>query len=208
MLMYIVCKTLLCQVATLAALSLVVPAARAQSGSFDFDTDSVGTSTTIVPTSLQTPFTDTSGGITGTFSTPTDTTLGGYHIQNLPLDPPGMSGNILETGTTNNAPLTVAFDHTLRQGSVTYFNRGVIFTVQELLNGVVVGTVASTNQSGTLAFDGTSFNSLVLGSAETSFLADNFNVSAAPEPSQFAAFAVGLLGLGALAIRARKRRTA
>jgi len=31
---------------------------------------------------------------------------------------------------------------------------------------------------------------------------------AAPEPSQFAAFAVGLLGLGALAIRARKRQAA
>ncbi len=34
------------------------------------------------------------------------------------------------------------------------------------------------------------------------------SITAAPEPSQFAAFGVGLLGLGALALRARKRQAA
>lgn len=35
-----------------------------------------------------------------------------------------------------------------------------------------------------------------------------FGPAPAPEPSQFAAFGVGLLGLGALALRARKRQAA
>ncbi len=35
-----------------------------------------------------------------------------------------------------------------------------------------------------------------------------FGPAAAPEPSQFAAFGVGLLGLGALALRARKHQAA
>ncbi len=48
-----------------------------------------------------------------------------------------------------------------------------------------------------------------LGSSEiTALQMVGYNLAAAPEPSAFAAFAVGLLGLGALALKARKRTAA
>ncbi len=50
--------------------------------------------------------------------------------------------------------------------------------------------------SGTLAF---------VGSGNGALLLDNVSIAAAPEPSQYAAFGIGLLGLGALAMKARKR---
>ncbi len=41
-----------------------------------------------------------------------------------------------------------------------------------------------------------------------SFLGFGFNITAAPEPSQYASFTIGLLGLAGLGLRARRRRSA
>lgn len=58
---------------------------------------------------------------------------------------------------------------------------------------------------------GNAYPGTVVTAVSNAYFGPNFQTgapAAAPEPSQFAAFGVGLLGLGALALRARKRQAA
>ncbi len=173
------------------------------SGTFNFESNTPGQFTT---------FTDTSGGINATFSTTADTTSrGGFTVlRPTGQQPPGFSGNHLENSPgMYNLPLSIGFDQTLLSGSVAYNSfSGAAFTVQELLNGVVVGTATSNSSSGTLSFGGVAFDSLSL--TTPAFGIDNLAVtnspSAAPEPSQLAGMGFTALGLGALLLRARRRK--
>jgi hypothetical protein len=174
------------------------------SGTFDFESNTPGQGTT---------FTDTSGGISATFSTTADTaSRGGFTvIRPTGQQPPGFSGNHLENSAgMYNLPLSVGFDQTLLSGSVAYNSfSGAAFTVQELLNGVVVGTATSNSSSGTLSFGGVAFNSLSLTAPAIEI--DNLavtNAPAAPEPSQLAGLSFTGLGLGALLLRARRKAQA
>jgi len=70
-------------------------------------------------------------------------------------------------------------------------------------NFVTAAPFTATGSTATLTF-----SSLVTSSGDATVLLDDVNITditAAPEPSQFAALAIGLLGLGALALKARKR---
>lgn len=192
----------------------VAPPAPTVSGKFDFESNTNGQNTT---------FTDTSGGIAAKFSTPADTaTTGGFQVFSpaaAGTPPPGFSGNLLRE--TQNAPhqtLSVGFDQTLLSGSVAFASDGGgAFTVQELLNGVAVGTATANGSNtiygttfGTLSFGGVAFNSLNLSDTAYNFEIDNLAVtnspSAAPEPSQLAGLSFTALGLGALLLRARRRK--
>ena len=183
------------------------PPAPIVSGLFDFESNTSGQYTT---------FTDTSGGIAAKFSTTRDeATFGDFQVLNPAASgppPPGFSGNLLrENGGQPTQPLSVAFDRTLLSGSVAFqsnTNQGA-FTVQELLNGVAVGTATASSGNGTLNFGGVAFDSLSLSDTAPGFEIDNLgvsNASAAPEPSQLAGLGFTALGLGALLLRARRRK--
>ncbi len=189
-----------------------LPPASTVSGLFDFESNTSGQSTT---------FTDISSGIAAKFSTTRDeATTGGFQVLNPAASgppPPGFSGNLLrENGGQPTQPLSVVFDRTLLSGSVAFqsnTNQGA-FTVQELLNGVAVGTVTASSGNGTLNFGGVAFDSLNLSDTAPGFEIDNLGVSyvsAAPVPEGSTALSLGLmlvLGLGALLLRARRKAQA
>ncbi len=157
----------------------VPPLAFIISGLFDFESNTSGQYTT---------FTDTNGGISAKFSAANDeATVGAFRVQN-PADaggapPPGLSGNVLrESQSRINQPLSVGFDQTLLSGSVAFASSTSegTFTMQELLNGQVVGTVTASGGSGVLSSDGAAFNALTLSDTAPSFEIDNLAVSTVP----------------------------
>ncbi len=156
----------------------VPPPALTISGLFDFESNTSGQYTT---------FTDANGGISAKFSAANDeAAVGAFQVQN-PADaggapPPGLSGNVLrESQSRINQPLQVGFDHTLFTGSVAFASSTSdgTFTVQELLNGQVVGTATASGGSGVINFGGVSFNALSLSDTAPSFEIDNLAVSSA-----------------------------
>lgn len=157
----------------------VPPPTLTLSGLFDFESNTSGQYTTL---------TDTNGGISAKFSAANDeATVGAFRVQN-PADaggapPPGLSGNVLrESQSRINQPLSVGFDQTLLSGSVAFASSTSegTFTVQELLNGQVVGTATASGGSGVLSFDGAAFDALTLSDTAPSFEIDNLAVSTAP----------------------------
>lgn len=184
-------------------------------GKFDFDTDSVGTSAN--PNAIHTTFTDTSGGIAATFSSVNDTPYGGFRVFNTAgfTGFPDVSGNILLESGPENIPLSVSFDHILQNGTVAFNSNAAngipgVFTVQELLNGVAVGTPVTSSTFGTVSFGGTSFNGLLLSDTDSQFAIDNLDVmgmSPVPEASTTVSFGL-LLALGSMVIAKRKKASA
>ncbi|MGI4790237.1 MAG: hypothetical protein ACRYFS_15475 [Janthinobacterium lividum] len=185
-------------------------------GKFDFDTDSVGTGPN--PGNVHTQFSDSSHGITATFSSPNDSPASGNFGIFTGAGPttPGFSGNALVELDGRNTPLFVAFDQTLNQGSVAFNDNGSngqgVFSVQELLNGVAVGGPVTSSTFGTVSFGGTAFNSLIFSDTNTQFAIDNLDVSgSAPVPEASTTVSFGLLlalGMSGIVVAARKKKAA
>ncbi len=216
---------------SLAALALLGLAAatpaRAQVGLFNFDSDSVGTTI-----GAATPFSDTSGGITATFSSPSDP--GAFAVTAAADLSPGsvlLSGNVLASGLSSppilNAPLDIAFDQNLSDLTLDFLDsdngRGPLqtFTLQAFENGAPVGTVTvpgvipanGFNPEGVIGFFGPSvFNSVELSTATTNaFAVDNIGVVAAPAPVPEASTTISfglllMLGMGGVMAAAKKRK--
>jgi hypothetical protein len=173
---------------------------------FNFDGDSIGTSTT---------FTDTVGGLSATFSGSADP--GGFVVYPTMFET--LTGNVLgDPGPAfmDNLALDVSFSQDLSAIELDFatsdFVTPSLFTLNVYENSDLVGSVSSTGQflpgftfpEGEIAFDGAAFNNVVISSAATDFAVDNINVATAPEPGTLAAFGIGLVLLGVSSIRRRK----
>jgi len=206
----------------LAALALwglaaAVPA-HAQIGVFNFNSDAVGKTTA---------FSDANGGITATFSSPSDP--GAFAIFANPAPSSVLlSGNVLGNGagaaTGSATPLTVAFSQNLASLTLDFVDASAFlanpqtFTLQAFENGTSVGTVtvpgvrppAAPNAEGVIGFFGPAFNSVQLSSASTTlFSIDNLTAIAAPVPEASTTVSLGLLlalGMGGVVRAARKNR--
>jgi len=174
-------------------------------GTFDFESNTVG---------QRTAFTDTSNGIHATFSSAFDTNRDGYIVLNDTSIFNTLNDKyLIYQGSTSGPrlPLSVAFDHTLGTVSVSYaFSDPGTFTVQELLNGKIVGTATATGTlqngvyQGKLSTGGVIFDSLSLSSTASNLAIDNLTVSAVPEVSTTLSLGL-MLSLGGLLLRARRR---
>lgn len=201
--------------AALALLGLAVGTpAHAQVGLFTFDTDAAGTAT---------QFSDTSGGITATFSSPADP--GGFLVTSNPAGTSVLlSGQVLttNTGNTAGAPLNIAFSQNLAAVTLDFVDDGQVgqtFTLNAFENGTAVGTVTVPGflapgdlfAEGVIGFFGPApFNSIQLSTATAPFFAiDNVGAVAAPVPEASTTASFGLLltlGLGGLVVAAKRRK--
>ncbi len=185
----------------------VVPPVPSITGTFDFEGNTVG---------QRTAFTDTSNGINATFSSALDRYRDGYIVLNDTSIFNTLNGKyLIYQGSTFSPrlPLSVAFDHTLGTVSVSYaFSDPGTFTIQELLNGQIVGTAtaAGTLQNGVyqgkLFTGGVVFDSLSLSSTASNLAIDNLTVSTVPEVSTTVSLGLLLsLGLSSLLLHTRRR---
>jgi len=151
---------------------------------FTFDGDGPGTSTT---------FTDTVNGLSATFSSSADP--GGFVVYPSMFET--LTGNVLgDPGPafTDNLALDVSFSQNLSAIELDFatsdFITPSLFTVSAYENSARVGSVSSTGEflagfnfpEGQIAFEGDTFNQVVISSAATDFAVDNINVVTAPEP--------------------------
>ncbi len=194
-----------------AALLAAHPAA-AQSATFNFDSDAVGTTTA---------FTDTNNGLSATFNSPNDPGI--FAVQ--PSFFQNQSGNDLGPGQigANFVPLNIAFSKSLTSFSVNFGLNGMTtdtFTVTAFsggLGGTKVGTASASGAipgnpfffpEGSLSFQSASpFDTVALTSTAQNFAVDNIVVSA-PVPEASTTVSLGLLlmlGCGGLAWSARRR---
>ncbi len=186
-----------------AALSIAANA----STIFNFDNDSLGTTTN---------FTDTVNGLSATFSSTSDP--GGFVVYASMFET--LTGNVLgDPGPAgaDNLNLSVNFSGNLSAVTLDFatadFGTPSPLTLTAYENSKLVGSASSTGQflsgftfpEGEVAFAGGNFNQLVISSPATDFAVDNINVvTATPEPAAVALFGAGLLALGIPALR-RKR---
>ena len=196
---------------TFALASACLCSAASATTQFNFDNDTLGTSTN---------FTDTANGISATFSSSADP--GGFVV--YPSFFETLTGNVLgDPGPAgqNGLTLGVSFSQTLSALSLDFatadFGTPSLFTLMAFENGTEVGTTSSTGMflpgfvfpEGEIAFSGVDFNSIELSSAAPDFAIDNINVSSVaptPEPSSLLLLGTGLLMLGFIAKRATSRR--
>jgi hypothetical protein len=184
---------------TLRAALLLVFSLTAQAAIvFNFDNDTVGTFT---------QFTDTTGGISATFSSPADP--GGFSVQQATIFQ-ALTGNALgDPGPSGqaNIPLTISFSTELVALDLV-FATDEFGTVSPLelsaYNGAtLVGSTFASGivpngfffPEGEIAFAGGAFNRVVLSTAAMGFAIDDVAVAQAPEPGSILLMA---LGLGAL----------
>jgi len=192
----------------LAASSLC--AAASASTIFNFDGDSLGTST---------KFTDTVNGLSATFSSDADP--GGFVVYTSIFQT--LTGNVLgdpgPAGASNLA-LTVGFSQNLSALTLNFatddFGSPSPFTLAAYENATLVGSTTSagnflsgfTFPEGEIAFAGNAFNRVVISSTATDFAVDNINViTAAPEPAEFGLIGTALLAVGVPALRRRSKRS-
>jgi hypothetical protein len=184
-------------------------AAASASTIFNFDGDSLGTSTT---------FTDTVNGLSATFSSAADP--GGFVVYSSIFET--LTGNVLGDpgpAAANNLALTVDFTQPLSALTLNFatddFASPSPFTLTAYDNGTLVGSTTSSGSflsgftfpEGEIAFAGNPFNQVVLSSTATDFAVDNLNViTVAPEPAEFGLIGTGLLALGIPALRRRSNR--
>jgi hypothetical protein len=189
-------------------MALALPcAAGSMTAVFNFDNDTPGTSTT---------FTDTSNGISATFSSSADP--GGFVIYPTMFET--LTGNVLgDPGPAglDNLALDIAFSQDLSAieldfATADFFSPSPL-TVNAYENGTLVGSNTFPGQflpgftfpEGEIAFSGSNFNQVVISTTATDFAVDNINVAAAspaPEPSTDLLVGAGLLVAGFL-----RRRT-
>ena len=206
--------------ACLAALALtgaaLAPPAHAQTATFNFDADTVGTTTA---------FTDTSSGISATFTSPGNPA--GFIVVGAP---PGfftsLSGNVLlDPGPfkTNNIPLDVLFSAPLKTFSLNFATAGNGSLTANFfkggLGGVLVGSSTAPSAvplggfvpEGALSFGTPStFDTVVLTSTAPDFAVDNIVVGPTPVPEASTIASFGLLlglGLGGVVVAGRRKKT-
>ena len=173
---------------------------------FNFDNDALGTAT---------GFTDTVNGISATFSSSADP--GGFVIYQSMFET--LTGNVLgDPGPAfqDNLSLTINFSQGLSAVTLDFATSDFItpspFTITAYENGLSVGSATSTGQflngftfpEGEIAFEGGTFNQLVLSSPAMDFAVDNINVIGAPEPGSFALLGSGLIRSG-IAFKRRRQ---
>lgn len=190
-------------------LAMALPCAAVNAASiFNFDGDSLGRSTT---------FTDTSNGISATFSSSAD--AGGFVI--YPSFFETLTGNVLgDPGPAgkDNLSLNIDFSQNLSFITLNFATSDLVtpspFTLTAYENGSAVGSTTFPGQflpgfafpEGEIAFAGPAFNRVVLSSTALDFAVDNIQVAAAPEPGTLALLGAGLIGIGIPACRRRRNR--
>ncbi len=200
----------------LAGAALAASPAHAQTATFNFDADAVGTTTA---------FTDTSSGVSATFTSPGNPA--GFIVVGAP---PGfftlLSGNVLtDPGPfkTNNIPLDVLFSAPLKTLSLNFATAGNGSLTANFFTGGLGGTLvgSSTTPSavplggfvpeGALSFSTpSSFDTVVLTSTAPDFAVDNIVVGPAPVPEASTTASFGLLlvlGLGGVVVAGRRKKT-
>jgi hypothetical protein len=183
------------------SLSLLLPtvllcAAANASTIFNFDDDTLGTSTT---------FTDTVDGLSATFSSSADP--GGFVVYPSMFET--LTGNVLGDpgpASANNLDLDINFSQNLSAITLDFatadFSTPSPFTLTAYENNTLVGSDTSTGQflsgftfpEGEISFDGT-FNNVVLSSTAADFAVDNIDVirmAEAPEPGDVSLLVIGL----------------
>ncbi len=177
---------------------------------FNFDADSLGTSTN---------FTDTAGGLSATFSSASDP--GGFTVYSSMFET--LTGNVLgDPGPAglDNLALSVNFSQGLSAITLNFatsdFGTPSPLTLAVYENSNLVGSTSATGQflsgftfpEGEIAFSGGPFNRVVISSTAPDFAVDNINVTAAPEPAVFGLLGAGLLALSIPGIRRKSARAA
>lgn len=177
---------------------------------FNFDSDTLGTSTT---------FTDTLDGLSATFSSSADP--GGFVV--YPSIFETLTGNVLGDpgpASASNIALDVNFSQDLSAITLDFatadFTIPSPFTITAYENSTLVGSDTSTGEflagfpfpEGEIAFEGGNFNNIVLSTPSTFFAVDNIQVLAAtaPEPGTLTMLAAGLFLAGVVARRRRSSR--
>jgi hypothetical protein len=179
---------------------------------FNFDGDPVGRGT---------EFSDTSNGISATFSSPGDP--GGFGVQQSFLS--GLTGNVLvDPGPAglDRLPLTVRFSSPVDRVDLDFAvnaTNPVPLTLTAFFDGATVATAAangafpsadSQSREGHISLYEVPFDSITLSSDANDFAIDNITVaetSSAPEPASFWLFgsAIALAGTYPMAKRHRRR---
>jgi PEP-CTERM motif len=179
---------------------------------FNFDTDNSGTSTT---------FTDTSHGLSATFSSSADP--GGFVLEETSFFDT-LTGNVLgDPGPAGQDNLTLDINFSQNLSAITLdfattdFDTPSPFTLTAYENSTPVGSNTLAGQflpgflfpEGEISFGGAAFNNVVLSSPATDFAVDNIaaNPSAAPEPGTLALLGVGLVIAGMPRMRRRLAAT-
>jgi hypothetical protein len=182
---------------------LVLGTAAQASTVFNFDNDNVGTSTT---------FTNTEQGLSATFSSSADP--GGFVV--YPTIFETLTGNVLgDPGPAgmDGLDLDVSFSQNLSGITLDFatddFATPTPLTVTAYEGKTLVGSDTSSGEylpgyefpEGEIAFEGGTFNDVVLSAGATDFVVDNItvlNAAPAPEPGTFLLLGTVLMGLGAM----------
>jgi hypothetical protein len=173
---------------------------------FNFDGDSLGTSTT---------FTDTVNGLSATFLSSADP--GGFTVFPTMFDT--LTGNVLgDPGPAfqDNLALDVNFSQDLSAITLDFATADFIapspFTLTAYENSVLVGSASTTGAflpgftfpEGEISFEGGAFNQVVISSTATDFAVDNLNVTPTPEPGTLCLLGAGLILSGISSVLRRK----
>jgi hypothetical protein len=175
---------------------------------FNFDADNPGTSTT---------FTDTSDGLSATFSSSADP--GGFVIYQTSFFD-NLTGNVLgDPGPAgqDNLNLDIGFSQDLSAITLDFatadFGAASPFTLTAYENSTPVGSSTVTGQfpsgfmfpEGAISFGGAAFNNVVISSTATDFAVDNIEASpsTAPEPGTMALLGACLVIAGLPRMRRR-----
>lgn len=185
-------------------------AAASASAVFNFDSDSLGTSTT---------FTDTVNGLSATFSSSADP--GGFVVYPSMFET--LTGNVLgDPGPAgeNNLDLSIAFSQNLSALSLDFatadFSTPLPLVITAYENSSLAGSSSAVGSfpigfsfpEGQISFSGEIFNQVVISSAAPDFAVDNISATTVPEPAGYGLFGLGLLALGIPAVRRKCRRAA
>lgn len=174
---------------------------------FNFDTDNLGTATT---------FTDVDGALSATFASSADP--GGFVVYPSMFET--LTGNVLgDPGPSgsSNIPLDIGFSQGLSAITLDFATADFItpspLTLAAYENSTLVGSTTVSGEflpgfafpEGEVAFDGATFNNVVISTAAPDFAVDNILVAtAAPEPGTISMLAAGLCLTGIGAARRRK----
>jgi hypothetical protein len=174
---------------------------------FNFDGDSLGTSTT---------FTDTVGGLSATFSSPGDP--GGFVIYPTIFDT--LTGNVLgDPGPAglDDLSLTIAFSQDLSAVSLDFatsdFNTASPITLTAYQNSQMIGSMLAMGTvpdgfffpEGQIGFSSGAFNRIVISTTAPDFAVDNIAAIATPEPALFPLLGLGLIAIAFCSWRAKSR---
>lgn len=184
-----------------AALASATYSAHSAVVTFDFDE--------LEPFAVGTPFSLTEDGLTASFTSPDG---GIFFIVPATFFPPDLTGNVLFAFDPDPHTLVVQFDQDVEAISLVFAlnteDETVMFSLQALLDGSVVGTASATGTIpspflfpvGTISFSGTTFDTLVLTSTADDFSIDilqvTLDIQTVPAPATLALLAIALAGLG------------